>query len=108
MSDLINLTTINTRLDITLRTDFITDKLGVEPAGKEKRSTLWTEDQFVEICEKLQEHTARVQAGNHEEPRNAPKRTPKDKPATTKPKGGAASKPAADPHGIDDDDDDIL
>lgn len=52
---------------VKLTAEFINNVLGVKPAGAEKRASLYTEDQFVEICERFQEHLATVQAGNYME-----------------------------------------
>lgn len=96
MPDFINLSTINERLGYQLRTDFITDTLRVASSGKDKRSTLWTEDAFVEICERLNEHNARVASGDHQQAREVSPRTPKVKPA--------GKTPVADPFADDDSD----
>lgn len=56
----LNAGTLCKRLGFVLTVDFLTDELRVPPAQTERRSSLWTESQFLTICERLRTHIATV------------------------------------------------
>lgn len=64
----LNAGTLCKRLGFIVTVDFLTDELRVPPAHTERRSSLWTESQFLTICERLQKHIATVaQRVQHDE-----------------------------------------
>jgi hypothetical protein len=55
----ITIAAINERLKLGLTAVFIESELGVAPVEKVKKSSLWTEEQYQDICDKLAEHIER-------------------------------------------------
>lgn len=51
---------VNSRIGITMSASFISETLGIKPAGKARRAVLFTESQFASICSMLIAHVQAV------------------------------------------------
>lgn len=92
MSDHMNTGDVSRRLGIAVTAELL-ESLGIEPAGRDKRATLFAEDQWPTICERVSAYVM----GRIDEPR-APKPERAPKPGkTTAPAPMTPAAPYIDP-----------
>lgn len=59
----LKLGTIGERLGFTLTEAFVSEVLGIQPSGKEKRAVMFKESDFARICDALSRHVLKAKAG---------------------------------------------
>lgn len=59
----LKLGTIGERLGFTLTEAFVSEVLGIQPSGKEKRAVMFKESDFPRICDALSRHVLKAKAG---------------------------------------------
>lgn len=59
----LKLGTIGERLGFTLTEAFVSEVLGIQPSGKDKRAVLYRESDFSRICDALSRHVLQAKAG---------------------------------------------
>ncbi len=59
----LKLGTIGERLGFTLTEAFVSEVLGIQPSGKEKRAVMFKESDFARICDALSRHIQKAKAG---------------------------------------------